>query len=101
MPPPRSRTYVVDGNIKPLGYEQITGLTSAKALTPPTGARIVALQAQDQNVRWRDDGTDPTATVGMILIAGDAPWVYNGDDLDAIKFFEAAATAILNVSYYS
>jgi len=101
MPPPIARTYVVDGNLKALGYEQVTGLTAAKTLTIPTGARVVALQAQDQDIRWRDDGTDPTATVGMILIAGDRPFLYNGNDLTALSFFEAAATAILNVTYYS
>ena len=65
----------------------------------PNKNHLVALiQAEDQNVRWRDDGTDPTASVGMLLEAGK-DMLYTGD-LGAIKFIEEAASAKLNVSYY-
>lgn len=83
----------------PLGYEQITGLSTAKALTVPTGARKAQIQAEDQDVRYRDDGTDPTATVGMVLASGADLW-YEGD-LDALSFIEATTGATLNVSYYA
>jgi len=88
-----------DATLTPVGYEQIADVsTPAKALTVPTGARVAIIQAVAQNVRWRDDGTDPDATTGMRLEAGSSI-VYTGD-LDAIKFFEEAASAELNVSYY-
>lgn len=83
----------------PKGYEQITDVSSpAKSLTVPAGSNYAVIGAQTKNVRWRDDGTDPTATVGMVLGAGN-DMVYTGD-LAAIKFFEAAASAELNISYY-
>lgn len=84
----------------PVGYQQITVLTAAVGLTIPTNATRCTLQAETQNVRWRDDGTNPTATVGMIVIAGQAPVEYRGD-LSAIKFIEATATAKLNVAFYA
>ena len=84
---------------KPLGYQQVTGLTSANAFTVPADTRIALIQPEAQNVRWRDDGTDPTASVGMIITA-DSILTFDGD-LSKIKFIEVSATAKLNVSYYS
>lgn len=86
--------------LAPLGYQQVTGLTTAKALTVPAGASRALIYAEAQNVRWRDDGTDPIATVGMLLLTTTGPLEYKGD-LAAIKFIEATATAKLNVVYYS
>ncbi len=82
----------------PLGYEQITGLSAAKGLTVPAAATVCKIVALTQAVRWRDDGTDPTATVGMPL-AVDTELQYGGD-LSAIKFIEQTASAEINVSYY-
>lgn len=86
----------------PCGYQQITNVSAAVGLTIPTGTpqkpvrvRIIPLT---QAVRWRDDGVDPSATVGMPLAAG-AELVYDGD-LSKIKFFEQAASAQLNIAYY-
>lgn len=89
-----------------LGYQQITSLSTAASLTvpvvdknglnqKPTFALIIA---ETQNVRWRDDGTAPTASVGMPLIVG-VPLQYDGD-LSKIQFIEQTASAKLNISYY-
>lgn len=85
---------------KSLGYQQVTNLTAAVGLTIPAGASIALLQVTGQNVRWRDDGTDPTASIGMILNADADPYPYSGD-LSAIRFIETAASAVLNVAYYA
>ena len=77
----------------PHGFEAIADVsTPAKALTVPTGAKIALIQAITQDVRWRDDGTDPTGSVGMVIFAGKDPWLYTGN-LKAIRFFEDAASA--------
>lgn len=91
---------VADAYRAPIGYEQLTGLSSAKGLTPATyeGASYAIIQAEDQNVRWRDDGTNPTTSIGMMLTA-EQQIAYFGD-LSAIKFLEETASAKLNVSYY-
>ena len=90
-----------------LGYQQITSLSSATGLTVPkrdaTGLNtqpvIALITAETQGVRWRDDGVDPTASVGMPLAAG-VTLQYDGD-LNKIKFIEQTASAKLNISYYS
>ena len=100
------------GPLGPGVYAQITGLTSAVALSasfPPgtgtiggktyTNVNVALIVAQDQDVRWRDDGTDPSATVGMLL-KKDTPFWYKGD-MNKIKFFQTTATAILNVTFYA
>ena len=88
-----------DATLTPVGYEQIADVsTPAKALTVPTGARVALIQAVSQNVRWRDDGIDPSAAIGIQLEAGKDMF-YTGS-LSAIRFFEEAASAELNISYY-
>lgn len=84
---------------KPLGYQQITSLSAAAGLTVPAGAQRARIVATTQAVRWRDDGTNPTGTVGMPL-AVNTELEYEGD-LAAIKFIEQVASAAINVSYYT
>ena len=90
-----------------LGYQQITTISSSTALTVPTtdanGSKqqpvLALIVAESQAVRWRDDGTAPSASVGMPLAVG-VSFVYDGD-LTKIRFFEQAGGAKLNVSYYA
>ena len=90
-----------------LGYQQITSLSSAQSLTVPTRdvnglsvkPSIALITPETQAVRWRDDGTAPTASVGMPLAAG-VTWQYDGD-LTKIQFIEQTASAKLNISYYA
>ena len=89
-----------------MGYQQITSLSSATKLTVPqttpnglNAKPVFALIiAESQGVRWRDDKTAPTATVGMPLAVG-IPLQYDGD-LTNIQFIEQTASAKLNISYY-
>lgn len=87
------------GNGRPIGYQQITSLSAAVGLAVPAGARYATIVAETQAVRWRDDGTNPTTSVGMSLPTG-VILDYSGD-LAAIKFIEATASAKLNVAYYA
>lgn len=82
-----------------LGYQQITSLSSATGLTIPLGTTLALIVPETQNVRWRDDGTDPTASVGMPIFVG-ASLSYDGD-LNRIKFIESTAGATLNICYYA
>lgn len=89
-----------------LGYQQITSLSASTGLTVPlldaAGLNcepvFALIIAETQGVRWRDDGTAPTASVGMPLSPG-IPLQYDGD-LNKIRFIEQAASAKLNISYY-
>lgn len=86
------------GGQAPLGYQQLATLSSVIGLTPPAGATIAVLNPETKAVRWRDDGTNPSASVGMVIAAGGT-YVYAGK-LSTLKFIEAEASAKLNVSYY-
>lgn len=83
----------------PLGFSPITALSTAVGLgTIPPGTTTALIQAVGQSVHWRDDGTNPTTTVGTILPAGASFW-YSGT-FAAFKAIELGASAKLNVSFY-
>ena len=82
-----------------LGYQQITSLSASTGLTVPAGATRAIIIAESQGVRWRDDGTAPTASIGMVLPVL-VTLSYDGD-LSRIQFIQQAASATLNVSYYA
>lgn len=82
-----------------LGYQQITDLSSAVGLTVPTGATRAIIAPLTKDIRWRDDGTNPTASVGMPVAAGTY-LSYDGD-LNRIRFIQTAASAELNIVYYA
>ena len=83
----------------PLGYQQVVGPASATSLPNiPAGATYALITPDTQGIRWRDDGTDPTATVGMPVPAGTT-LKYNGN-LAAFRFIQTAATSTVNISYY-
>ena len=68
----------------PLGYQQISSMSAATFLTlpsapPPSGpAKIAEICAEAQGVRYRDDGTAPTASIGIPVAAGTC-FQYSGN----------------------
>jgi hypothetical protein len=90
-----------------LGYQQLATVSSATGLTVPSRdpisgmdvkANFALIVAETQDVRWRDDGTAPTSSVGMLLKAGTI-FQYDGD-LNKIQFIEVTGSAKVNISYY-
>lgn len=84
---------------KPLAYQQINSLNSVTGLTVPAGARTAMIRVSGQAVRFRDDGTNPTPTVGVPLEDGDM-LTYEGN-LTAIRFIEQTSAAALDIAYYA
>jgi hypothetical protein len=99
-------TPVIGGGATPLGYQQISAATlaTATALTIPAGASVALVSVDTAAVRWRDDGTAPTTSIGMQLIgtATLSPTLaFAGASMAAVKFIlVGAGSPILNVSYY-
>lgn len=89
---------IVAGDLVPLGFQQMALTATAAHLSPPADARIAVIDTEVQNARWRDDGTAPTAAIGMRCIA-DTEFSYSGS-LSAIQFVAETAGSIINVSYY-
>jgi hypothetical protein len=65
----------------------------------PSGAETILLQCEVANVRYRDDGTDPTAAIGMILIANTI-YEFTVAQIARMKFIEVAINSKLNISFY-
>ncbi len=89
---------------KALGYGQLTSLSSAKGFGDvtggiPAGTKLVIVAAETQAVRWRDDGSNPTSTVGMPLATGQYA-EFTESQLSQVKFIEQTASAKLNVTFY-
>lgn len=81
------------------GFEQIDASSGVKTLTVPAGANKAIVQAETANVRLRLDGTNPTSSVGEILVA-NATRELHGDELTAAKFIAASGAPKINVHYY-
>jgi len=86
--------------LRPLGYEQMSVPVGSATMFPtvPDGASVVLVKVETAAVRYRDDGTDPTATVGMPLLPGET-LVYDAVMSD-IRFSGQAAGAVANVAFY-
>lgn len=91
----------------PRGFQQIAAATLAAStgLTVPTGVDglqpdFCIVHADTQAVRWRDDGTAPTAAIGMRLAVGDSLRIEGLGAIKAIRFIVETAGANLNISYY-
>jgi hypothetical protein len=83
------------------GYQQFAAgsLATAQPLTFPAGCSVALIIPEAQAVRWRDDGTDPTAAVGQPLAVG-AELRYDSCSISAFRVIAQTAGAILNVVYY-
>lgn len=86
------------GDAKPLGYQQLSP-TVATGLTVPSGASIAVMSVSTASVRYRDDGTAPDSTHGVVLpvTTSGLPFAYMGD-LSKIQFI--SATGVLDILYY-
>lgn len=87
----------------PVGYSQVTVSTSAVGLTIPEGATSAVITVETDNIRWRDDGTNPTSTVGMFTMQTQSFELVSSKSLSqfkAIRDTSATADALLNISFY-
>jgi len=85
----------------PLGYVQISALAangSALPASPNGTATLIVLTCEGTALRWRDDGTMPTGSVGFPLAANDA-LVYCGLPT-VFQMAPEAGTPTVNIVYY-
>lgn len=100
------RTQVtVTGTRRPLGCSQILNATLATATkivlpTPVPGMSpgFAIVQVQGGNIRWKDDGVAPTATVGLTLVQGQE-LDYIGD-ATMLQMISSSGTPIVDVCVY-
>jgi hypothetical protein len=84
----------------PKGYQQLTQLSAVKTLTIPAGANYALIRCTGADVRWRDDGTAPTALAGYPLAVGEELQYDAVTGLANLRFIEQSASAEISVSYY-
>ena len=85
----------------PNGYQQLTVSSSAVAMTVPLNSNMADILVQDAGIRYRDDGTNPTSTVGTPLFQNQSMQIIGASNLSAIKFIRSGASdAIVNINYY-
>ena len=86
----------VEGTDTPLGFRTLTVSTTAVGFGDasggiPDGTRWIKFTVVAQPVRFRDDGTNPTAAVGYAMAAAYAE-DYTADDLTKAKFIRSGGT---------
>lgn len=65
----------------------------------PLGTAFAIITPTAQAIRWRDDGTAPTTTIGYPLAVG-AELRYDAKGFPAMRVIGQAANAVLNVTFY-
>lgn len=88
----------------PIQYSQDTTLTTAAESLPTISNEVEAASVRltifrcTVSMRMRDDGTDPSTTVGY-LIDANTDWFYTGDPR-VVRLIATAGTGTLDVLYY-
>ena len=88
------------------GFQQITAATLAASTPliipthPSTGEKPNAamMTSFTGNVRYRDDGSAPTAAIGLRLVAGVDPYLYMGN-LETFRAIAEGGSPTLDITY--
>lgn len=84
----------------PCGYQQLSSPAAATNLTlPGKGETVAIIKTSTQACRWRDDGTPPTASIGVPMLTSDPPFEYSGN-LSTFQIIQQTAGAIVDIVYY-
>lgn len=83
-------------------YQRITDMSPAVSLTFPATTAYdvygsVLIQAESGDIRWRNDGTAPTSTTGVLLTDGDVQLIT--ERLSEIQLWSTDGTANANIVY--
>jgi hypothetical protein len=89
--------------LQPLGYCQLTSLNAATNFSAcsggiPAGANVAWISVGSEAIRYRDDGTPPTASVGFPIAAGGTLFYVGTPRL--IQLIEQKASATVDVLFY-
>jgi|SRR5579872_1351589 len=85
-----------------LGYQQSTSLSTSAAInlpSIPSNAASALISVESAGVRWRDDATDPTSSVGNPVSAGQA--LCYAQDLARFRVIGQSGSPTIDVTYYA
>lgn len=88
------------GNGDSLGYQQLAVDTATGVTIPANKTPYLWLFTPEvQACRWRDDGVNPTATVGNLLSVGSI-LRYDMNNINQLKFISVTAGSLVNCNAY-
>ena len=82
------------------GAQYGLAVASSTALTVPASATAALITIEGTSVRYADDGTTPTPSVGQGPFVAGYVITLTGAELAAARFIQTSASATINVSYY-
>ena len=100
--PVRNFSIVISGTPAGYGQANITNTAVNLPSIPSAVDRAIVQIETGDNIRWRDDKIDPTASVGSLLYAANIIELNNGASIKDFRCIGVAGTGVtLNVAYYS
>lgn len=81
------------------GHKTYTPGAAASTVYIPNNVRGILIQALTQNVRYTLDGTNPTASSGFQLKAGDPPLYIELDHRISLKVIRESSGAVLEYEF--
>lgn len=87
----------------PMQFLNSTQLAIAQNLPSiPAAATVAEICVENAGIRYRDDGTPPTASVGVpVIAAASAPVCFQyAGSLSAIQFIMISGSPSIDVAYY-
>jgi hypothetical protein len=93
---------MADQALRPLGFQTLTVSTAALSLSVPTGVTAAYLTCETNDIRYRVDGNDPTATVGHVLVKGELLIMRGRQILQQIRMIRlGAGDSVLSCTYFA
>ncbi len=85
-----------------VGFEQLTITSPAIALASiPEKANKAVMTVEDATLRYRDDGTNPTSTVGLKVFVGGTIVLHGRDSIQKFRVIkQGSSNSEINVAYY-
>lgn len=80
------------------GFVAVTSFSTATGFTPPATSTVCFITPEGNPVRFRTDGTNPTATVGQLVPANSQ--LALTANLTGVKFIPTTGSATLDVDCY-
>ena len=94
------------GEYQPLdtfAFEALSVAATAVGFTAATflNAKLAVAKVEGAQMRYRSDGTDPTATVGVLAEVGDTITVWGSPDIRSIRFIRTGGVSATLSSEFS
>jgi len=88
----------IPAGMTPLGYEKITTNSTVKTLnTTCIAGHAFLISVETQSARIRLDAGAPAVSTGVLLLAANSPYWFEGVKGSDIKITGAASGSVLNV----